>query len=269
MHSKTERPLTREACIAPQWPVSARVHAWVTTRAGGLSDAPYDTLNLGLHTGDVREHVLANRERLVAFAGQPRFAWLEQVHGNTVVDAHAAADALDAGAAPVRADASVTDTPGVACVVMVADCMPVLFCDERGRAVGAAHAGWRGLAAGVLENTAQAVARKAGADARVHAYLGPAIGPAAFEVGQDVFDAFVDGAPLHERDATRGAFAAHVRGKYLANLAALARVRLARAGVVTMTGGDLCTVSDPRRFFSYRRDQVTGRFAGLIWLAAR
>lgn len=269
MEALTGSTLTLAACVLPDWQVSANVRALVTTRHGGVSHAPYDALNLGLHTGDARYDVLANRRALGALADHARFAWLEQVHGNTVVDAARVVDALDAGEAPPQADASVTSEPGVACVVMVADCMPVLFCDERGRAVGAAHAGWRGLAAGVLERTAEAVAHRAGPGARVHAYLGPAIGPDAFEVGRDVFDAFVDGAPASERDATAAAFIPHTPGKYLANLAALARVRLARAGVVAMTGGDLCTVSDAQRFYSFRRDKVTGRFAGVVWLDAR
>ena len=286
MEVSTGSTLTLDACVLPDWRAPARVRALVTTRHGGVSRAPYDALNLGLHTGDEREDVLANRRALGALAGHARFAWLEQVHANTVVDAARVADALDAGESPPRADASLTDEPGVACVVMVADCMPVLFCDEHGRAVGAAHAGWRGLAAGVLERTAEAVARKAGPGARVHAYLGPAIGPDAFEVGRDVFDAFVESATASEKDATAGAFSqcvsrdgsrplsqhassdapAHASAKYLANIAALARVRLARAGVVAMTGGDLCTMSDPQRFYSFRRDKVTGRFAGVIWL---
>ncbi|RKP54620.1 peptidoglycan editing factor PgeF [Pararobbsia silviterrae] len=261
--------LTRDACLEPGWPAVDGVRALVTTRAGGVSRAPYDALNLGLHTGDDREHVLANRHALAELAGGARFAWLEQVHGHDVVDAHAVVERLDAGDAAPRADASVTDVPGVACIVMVADCMPVLLRDVHGRAVGAAHAGWRGLAAGVLERTAHAVARKAGVGARLDAYLGPAIGPDVFEVGTDVFEVFVDAATAAERDRTGAAFVACAPGKYLADLAALARLRLARADVVAMTGGDRCTVSDPARFFSYRRDRVTGRFAGMIWIEGR
>ncbi|HTJ95567.1 MAG TPA: peptidoglycan editing factor PgeF [Pararobbsia sp.] len=260
--------LSLDDCVVPDWRAPAGVRALVTTRRGGVSLAPYDSLNLGLHTGDDRDRVLANRRALQALAGHARFAWLEQIHGSTIVDAAQVADALDAGQAPPRADASVTDVPGVACIVMVADCMPVLFSDLQGRAVGAAHAGWRGLAAGVLEQTAMAVAQKAGAGSRVQAYLGPAIGPRKFEVGCDVFDAFVDAASPHERDATVAAFVAHAHGKYLANLAALARVRLARADVVAMTGGDACTVTDSQRFYSFRRDRATGRFAGAVWLDA-
>jgi hypothetical protein len=236
----------------------------VTTRRGGVSRPPRDSLNLGLHTGDEEADVLANRAALERLAGA-RLAWLEQVHGREVADA---AQALEAGSPP-RADASVTSEPGVACIVMVADCLPVLFCDTRGRAVGAAHAGWRGLCAGVLEQTAQAVARHAGEGAVVQAWLGPAIGPAAFEVGRDVFDTFVDSALADERDATAAAFVAHRTApqKYFADLHALARLRLRRAGVTLVSGVQACTVADSARFYSYRREHTTGRFAALVWLA--
>jgi YfiH family protein len=260
----TDVPLTFDDCLVPGWSVPPHVHALVTTRRGGVSRPPYGTLNLGLHAGDERADVLANRAALGRLTGA-RPAWLEQVHECNVVDA---AQALHADVPP-RADASVTSEPGVACVVMVADCLPVLFCDTRGRAVGAAHAGWRGLSAGVLEQTAHAVARRAGEGAVLHAWLGPAIGPDAFEVGRDVFDAFVDSAPAGERDATAAAFTERQTAphKYLADLHALARLRLRRAGVVSITGTQTCTVSDPARFYSYRRDRTTGRFAALVWLA--
>jgi YfiH family protein len=174
-----------------------------------------------------------------------------------------------ANGTPTRADASVTDRPGTVCVVMVADCMPVLFCDEAGRAVGAAHAGWRGLAAGIVEQTAQRVAELAGVEVgALHAYLGPSIGPDAFEVGADVRDAFMNGVGAAQRDATANAFVEHPRnpGKYLADLPALARLRLQRLGVTRIVGGDLCTVTQRERFYSYRRDRETGRMAALIWL---
>ncbi|WP_241339098.1 peptidoglycan editing factor PgeF, partial [Burkholderia cenocepacia] len=172
--------------------------------------------------------------------------------------------------APVQADASVTDQAGAVCVVMVADCLPVLLCDAQGRAVGAAHAGWRGLAAGIVEQTAARVAALAGgATDALHAYLGPAIGPQAFEVGADVRDAFLDTAPQSEHDETRHAFVAidGAPGKFLADLYALARLRLARAGVAHVSGGTACTVAERARFYSYRRDRVTGRMAAAIWLA--
>ncbi|KDB07330.1 Multi-copper polyphenol oxidoreductase, laccase [Burkholderia sp. lig30] len=273
-------PLTRQDCVQPDWRVSPRVRALITTRNGGVSGGPYGCwqdgaslpggMNLGLHTGDDPSHVAENRARLLALAGQPRAAWLEQVHGAQIVRADEVIAAAPDGAAPVRADASVTDRAGAVCVVMVADCLPVLLCDEDGRAVGAAHAGWRGLAAGIVEQTAAAVAGLAGgATARLHAFLGPAIGPQAFEVGADVRDAFLDTAPQSEHDDTNHAFAAidGAPGKYLADLYALARLRLARAGVTRVSGGDACTFAEQARFYSYRRDRVTGRMAAAIWLA--
>ncbi len=269
-----ETSLTEADCLLPPWRVSARVRALVTTRAGGVSLPPYGRwasgrevkggLNLGLHTGDDPAHVEENRARLLALAGV-RAAWLEQVHGDAIVRAE---DALRDGP-PVRADASVTAQPGVACVVMVADCLPVLLCDGEGRAVGAAHAGWRGLVAGIVEKTAQRVADLAQDEASaLHAYLGPAIGPQAFEVGDDVRDAFLSAAAATERDATARAFVARADapGKYRADLYALARLRLARLGVTRVTGGDACTVAQRERFFSYRRERVTGRMAAMIWL---
>jgi YfiH family protein len=271
--------LTFADCLQPDWRVAPRVRALVTTRNGGVSEPPYGRceagaertggLNLGPHTGDEPRAVELNRERLLALTGA-RAAWLEQVHGSEVVSADDALAALAHGAGPVRADASVTATPGLACVVMVADCMPVLLCDAAGRAVGAAHAGWRGLAAGIVEKTAQRVAALAGtAPDALHAYLGPAIGATAFEVGQDVRDAFANDAHASERDDVARAFVARpdVPGKYLADLYALARVRLARVGITRAAGGDACTVTDRARFYSYRRERVTGRMAAMIWLA--
>lgn len=269
-----EAGLTDADCLRPNWPVSPRVHALVTTRAGGVSLPPYGRwagghetaggLNLGFHTGDDPARVATNRARLSSLAGV-RAAWLEQIHGDTIVRADDVP--LDAS---VRADASVTAASGVACLVMVADCLPVLLCDDRGRAVGAAHAGWRGLVAGIVEKSAQRVADLAQcAPDALHAYLGPAIGPHAFEVGDDVRDAFVRAAAPAELDATAQAFAARdgMRGKHWADLYALARLRLARLGVTRVSGGDACTVAERERFYSYRRDRVTGRMAALIWLA--
>jgi polyphenol oxidase len=256
-----------------------RVRALITTRNGGVSQPPYGAwrdgddlpggLNLGRRSGDEPEHVETNRARLLALAGIDEAAWLEQIHSATIVDAHAVLANTRAGGAPVRADASVTDQPGTVCVVMMADCMPVLFCDPAGRAVGAAHAGWRGLAAGIVEATAQRVATLAGTDpAHLHAYLGPCIRPGAFEVGSDVRDAFLDAAPVPQRDVTTQAFAprAGVPGKYFADLPALARLRLAQLGMTQITGGDQCTYTQRERYYSYRRDHVTGRMAALVWL---
>lgn len=273
-------PLTWRDCVQPDWQVSPRVRALITTRDGGVSEGPYGRwqagearpggMNLGLHTGDDPAHVAANRARLLALAGQSRAAWLEQVHGADIVRADEVIAAAPAAAAPVRADASVTDRAGAVCVVMVADCLPVLLCDAQGRAVGAAHAGWRGLAAGIVEQTAARVAALAGgATDTLHAYLGPAIGPRAFEVGADVRDAFLDTAAQSEHDETRLAFVAidGAPGKFLADLYTLARLRLARAGVAHVSGRAACTVTEQARFYSFRRDRVTGRMAAAIWLA--
>jgi len=265
--------------VQPAWNVSPRVRALVTTRDGGVSEAPFGRwqngadfpggLNLGMKSGDDLAAVAANRERLLKLVGASEAAWLEQIHGAGIVRAEDALAQAHANGAPTRADASVTDRPGTVCVVMVADCMPVLLCDEAGRAVGAAHAGWRGLAAGIVEQTAQRVAELAGVEAgALHAYLGPSIGPDAFEVGADVRDAFMNGVGAAQRDATANAFVEHPHnpGKYLADLPALARLRLQRLGVTRIVGGDLCTVTQRERFYSYRRDRETGRMAAMIWL---
>ncbi|WP_025599641.1 peptidoglycan editing factor PgeF [Burkholderia sp. WSM2230] len=271
--------LTFADVVQPAWNVAPRVRALVTTRSGGVSEPPFGRwqdgadqpggLNLGMKSGDDPAAVAANRARLLALAGVSEAAWLAQVHGAHILRAEDALSEAQANGAPPQADASVTDRAGLACVVMVADCMPVLLCDEAGRAVGAAHAGWRGLAAGIVEQTAGRVAELAGVQANgLHAYLGPCIGPESFEVGTDVRDAFMHAASENERDATAAAFVAHPRnaGKYHADLPALARLRLQRLGVTRIEGGDLCTVSDRERFYSYRRDRETGRMAALIWL---
>jgi polyphenol oxidase len=268
--------------LQPAWNVSPRVRALVTTRNGGVSEPPFGRwqdgadqpggLNLGLKTGDDPHAVAQNRARLLGLAGVGEAAWLEQIHGAGIVRAEDVLAQALADGAPTRADASVTDRAGTVCVVMVADCMPVLLCDEAGRAVGAAHAGWRGLAAGIVEQTAQRVAQLAGVEpGALHAYLGPCIGPDAFEVGPDVRDAFMTGVGGAQRDATANAFVAHPghAGKYLADLPALARLRLQALGVTRIVGGDLCTVTQRDRFYSYRRDRDTGRMAALIWLDAQ
>ncbi|MBN0978154.1 peptidoglycan editing factor PgeF [Pseudomonas hygromyciniae] len=235
--------------LIPDWPAPAGVKACVTTRAGGVSLAPFDSLNLGDHVEDSPEAVLENRRRLTAaFDIQP--AWLRQVHGVVVVEA-------DPGQI-AEADGSWTDTPGIACTAMTADCLPALFCNKAGTRVAAAHAGWRGLAAGVLEAAAESLDA---APADVLVWLGPAIGPKAFEVGPEVREAFVQQHPQ-----TAQAFVpSHNPGKFLADIYQLARLRLAARGITAVYGGGLCTVTDPR-FFSYRRSPRTGRFASLIWL---
>lgn len=268
--------LTQTDCLVPSWQVSPRVRALVTTRAGGVSLPPYGRfargveqpggLNLGPHTGDDPARVAENRARLAALTGA-RVAWLDQIHGDAVVSAE---DAISS-AQPMRADASVTAAARLACAVMVADCLPVLLCDPAGRAVGAGHAGWRGLAAGVIEKAAAGVAQLAGVPtSSLHAWLGPAIGPRAFEIGAEVRDTFMRqaGNPA-ERELAAHAFVPRVNapGKYWADLYALARLRLARLGVSHAGGGGACTVAERERFYSFRRDGRTGRMAALIWLA--
>lgn len=235
--------------LTPQWPAPARVKCCVTTRAGGISAAPYDSLNLGDHVGDDPVAVAKNRQRLVSLLGC-RPAWLRQVHGVAVARANPAA--------VLEADASWTATPGVACAIMTADCLPALFCDRAGTRVAAAHAGWRGLAAGVLESTLDALACAPG---EVLVWLGPAIGAQAFEVGAEVREAFV-GQHAQASEAFRPS---HNAGKFIADIYQLARIRLAARGVTAVYGGEFCTYNDPR-FYSYRRSAQTGRFASLIWL---
>lgn len=243
----------------PVWDAPDNIGALSTTRKGGVSTGPYDDgeghggLNLGMHVGDDPQCVKRNRALLRAHLPvEP--AWLTQVHGNTVVDAGKLS-------APEEADASISTIPGVVCAVQTADCLPVLFCDTAGQVVGAAHAGWRGLAHGVLENTVARM-RDAGA-ANILAWLGPAIGLGKFEVGQDVFDAFVG----HDASTVDAFQLSPARAdKYLADIYQLARARLSGLGVTGIYGGGFCTVSEAHRFYSYRRDRVTGRMTSLIWL---
>ncbi|WP_316153496.1 peptidoglycan editing factor PgeF [Cupriavidus sp. BIC8F] len=259
------------AWLVPDWPAPARVRALSTTRQGGVSKGPYGLaggapggLNLGTHVGDDPADVARNRARLAAcLPSMPQ--WLEQVHGCAV----ATVDHVAAPGAPVpQADASLAAAPGHVCAVMTADCLPVLLCDAQGTVVGAAHAGWRGLCSGVIEATLSRMQAAAGAGApRWLAWLGPAIGPDAFEVGAEVRDAFLAQARADEQAAVAAAFRAGAPGKYLADIYALARMRLARAGCTEVYGGDACTVAEAGRFYSYRRDGVTGRMASLVWLA--
>lgn len=238
--------------IVPAWPAPAGVRTLVTTRAGGVSEGPYASLNLGFSTGDDTAAVEENRRRLRELLPQePR--WLKQVHGAHVVDA-------DHAHGRPEADAAVAKRVHTVCAVLVADCLPVFFCDNEGATVAAAHAGWRGLASGVIDNTVAAM-RESGVEPRnIIAYIGPGIGRHVFEVGPDVRDAYVGPDP-----AAAAAFTPRANGKWLADLPALARRALARCAVGAVYGGDLCTYSDPKRFFSYRRDKVTGRMAALIW----
>ena len=235
--------------LTPDWPAPAGVHACVTTRAGGVSLPPFDSLNLGDHVEDAPLAVAANRQVLVDALGC-RLAWLKQVHSPDVVEA-------DPWQVPT-ADASWSATPGTACAVLTADCLPALFCDRAGTRVAAAHAGWRGLAGGVLEATLAALAVPA---AEVLVWLGPAIGPQAFEVGGEVRDIFLAAHPQ-----AHIAFVPSLNaGRFMADIYALARIRLAACGISAVYGGGLCTVTDPR-FYSYRRAARTGRFASLVWL---
>ena len=240
--------------IQPDWPAPSRVRALATTRAGGFSTAPWAALNLGDHVGDDPASVRRNRELLRATLGLPgEPAWLQQVHGTAVVAAATASSRV--------ADASWTTKPGIVCAVLTADCLPVLFCNRAGTHVAAAHAGWRGLAAGVLESTVGLLIADGVRPDSLLAWLGPAIGPAAYEVAGDVRDAFLQADP-----AAAIAFQPHRPGHWLLDLYAAARLRLRRAGVTAVTGGDYCTLAEPQRFFSHRRDGVTGRQATVICL---
>ena len=237
--------------LLPTWPAPAGVFSLMTTREGGVSCPPWDSLNLGDHVGDDAAHVAENRARLrVQLPAEP--AWLKQIHGATVVDV--SSDAL-------TADASITRQTGCVCAVLTADCLPVLFCDRAGRVVAAAHAGWRGLAQGVLEATVAAMQVPPG---DVLAWMGAAIGPDAFEVGDDVRQTFIKQHP-----EAAAAFVPHpsgVPGKWLADMYQLARNRLNRVGVQAIYGGGRCTFNEAGLFYSYRREGVTGRMASLIWL---
>ena len=239
--------------IIPDWPAPDRVRAASSTRAGGTSAGPWRTLNLADHVADDHEAVVRNRARLrdeLELPQEPR--WLVQRHGARVVEA-------DAGGNGAPADGIVARTSGIVCAVLAADCVPVLLCDRDAAVVAALHAGWRGVVAGIVE----AGVRAAGASpSELLAWLGPAIGPERYEVGPDVRDAVLAVDP-----GARGAFRpAGPRDRWRADLERLVRRRLARCGVGSVYGGGTCTASDPGRFFSYRRDGVTGRMATLIWL---
>jgi YfiH family protein len=247
------------------WPLPVGVHAVCTTRVGGVSKAPFDGFNLGDHVRDDSQAVAQNRALLQTQLSGARPVFLTQVHGVDVAQVNAATPD------GTTADACITQEPQVACTIMVADCLPLMFTDDAGRVVAAAHAGWRGLAAGVLERTVHGVCEQAGvAPAQVRVWLGPCIGPDAFEVGDDVRQAFT-ALDAPQADKAAGYFKPHPSHshKWLADLAGLARLRLAALGVTSVAGNDSstewCTVSQRSRLFSYRRDGVTGRFAVCIW----
>lgn len=242
-----------EHCILPEWPAAPNVRALQTTRSGGGSATPYDTFNLGDHVGDVPQCVAHNRQLLAArMPSEP--VWLRQVHGTQVVDA-------DSAGCEVTADAAIARHRGTVCGVLTADCLPILLSDEAGSVVGAVHAGWRGLVAGVIEST---VTSMAVAPDKIMAWLGPAIGPQAFEVGAEVRNAFIAHHPLS--DAFFKAADGDRQGKFFADLYGLARLRLNAIGVMRIYGGGLCTYRDTANFFSYRRDGITGRMGSFIWL---
>jgi YfiH family protein len=273
--------------IEPDWPAPENVQALCTTRQGGHSLAPYASLNLGDHVGDSAHTVGANKDVLAGLLrGNTEFSWLTQVHGIDVVEA--APNGSQGGAYP-RADAQWSRRSGLACAVLTADCLPILLCSAAGNAVAAVHAGWRGLLAGVVENSVRALDAS---PEQLLVWLGPAIGPSAFEVGPEVRRAFVAAAGTTEVSATEACFVenpvasehsfgqssgrtsghssghspGHSPSHYMANLYSLARLRLQALGVSRIYGGDFCTYSDPERFFSYRRDGQTGRMASLILL---
>lgn len=251
--------------LVPNWPAPASIRALVTTRIGGVSEAPYDSLNLGQHVGDAPEKVSENRARLrQLLPNEP--IWLKQVHGTRVW--HTGEDYL--------ADAAITAELGQVITVLTADCMPVFFCNRAGTLGGVAHAGWRGLCAGVLENTVQALSEKSLllgqklARDDILVWLGPAIGPGSFEVGNEVREQFMDAARLTGTVFPLETFQA-IPGKpqkYWANLYQLARSRLQNIGIKAIYGGEFCTFTQSEQFFSHRRDRVSGRFAALIWLAS-
>lgn len=241
-----------ENMLIPQWPAPDNVRAVMTTRLGGVSEGAYGSFNLGTHVGDDPAAVAANRLALARQLPSPP-CWLQQVHGSVVREA-------DPGwPEPPEADASFSRSPGVVCIVQTADCLPVLLCSRDGKGVAAVHAGWRGLVAGVLE---EAVVAMRVPGNQVIAWLGPAIGPGAFEVGPEVRAAFMAVDPQ-----TALAFRSGENGQWWGDLYLLARQRLAAVGVVDVYGGDHCTFSEESRFYSYRRDGATGRMAALVWTA--
>lgn len=241
--------------IIPDWPTPSNVKSLFTTRNGGGSSAPYASLNLGDHVGDEPLIVKQNRALLRRFLpGEPE--WLQQVHGTKSVNL----DEHDC-TSPCEGDAAFSRCPGVICTVLVADCLPILLCDRAGAVVAVIHAGWRGMAEGIIERTVSAIGKL---NTPLMAWLGPAIGPDHFEVGEEVRKTFIE----HDETSALAFISRSPRnnGKWLADLFLLARQRLTNAGVAEIYGGGECTFSDPARFFSYRRDGKTGRMAGLIWL---
>lgn len=248
-----------EDALKPDWSGLDRVRAISTTRTGGVSGRPWNSLNLGDHVEDDPEHVQENRRRLADSTGldSARIGWLNQVHGTEVVEL-----TPNNVRQTCKADASYTRYPGIACAILTADCLPVILADSEGTVVGAAHCGWRSLCGGVIENLVSAMAVS---PETLQAWLGPAIGPERFEVGPEVREAFVK----HDPEATHAFAAEGARpGHFMSDIYRLAVLRLNRLGVSNVTGGGLCTVQDSDRFFSFRRDGRTGRMATLVWLTS-
>ena len=238
--------------IIPDWPAPDNIKALSTSRDGGVSLAGYSSLNLAMHVGDCESSVVKNRTALIQQCQLPAEpVWLDQVHGTKVVDLERLS-----GSALVQADAAITRSENLLCTVMTADCLPILLCKMDGTAVAAIHAGWRGLLAGVIENTVLSLTEPE----KILAWLGPAIGPSRFEVGGEVRNAFVDKKPIMQQ-----AFQQLDRTHYLADLYALARITLLSCGVKRMYGGEHCTYNQADQFYSYRREPETGRMASLIW----
>lgn len=249
--------------IKPNWPAPSQVHSLISTRLGGVSQPPYDFLNLGDHVGDSAELVARNRDLLrVHLPSNP--IWLQQIHSTIVSTPD---QRVQMTGQPIIADAIVSIAPNEVLIIMTADCLPILFTANDGSIVGAAHAGWKGLCAGVLENTVSAMlsCRSHLKSSDLYAYMGPAIGPKFYEVGEDVYTAF----EASSKGIKKGEFQAIPRkqGKYLADLYSIATNRLLAVGLKQIDGGQMCTFSDPELFYSYRRNGVTGRFASMIWIA--
>lgn len=245
-----------DTVLIPDWPAPSHVNALVTTRQGGVSKGGYESLNLGLHVNDDFDNVASNRQILAKYAGlaESRIAWLNQVHGQKIITA-ASGDFVE------TADGSVTTEANLACVVMTADCLPVLFCDEGGTKVLAVHAGWRGLVGGILTRAVQHFSNPS----KVIAWLGPAISQTHFEVGNDVYQAFMASNPKNHIAFNES----EVPQKWMANIYTLARIQLNKAGVDGVYGGQHCTYTDEARYYSYRRDgAVSGRMASMIWLGS-
>jgi YfiH family protein len=252
--------------LKPDWPAPANVHAFTTTRKGGFSQAPYDQFNLGAFAGEDLQIVQQNRALLKALLPQAPF-WIKQVHGTDVVLAHGVHEGI--GDSIIEADASVTTNPQTVLSILAADCMPVLFTNRLGTAVAAAHAGWRGLCAGVLENTVAKLLKVSSSNASdLLAWIGPSIAVAHYEVGAEVHAAFIESAVQFDYQLDDACFIPNRASgleTYWADLPRIAKSRLQALGIGAVYGGDLCTYSDPERFYSYRHQTPTGRFASLIW----